>query len=120
MTHDLTPSRVTGAENDFVSAPRLDNQASCYAGLEALLDAKSTEYLPVLALFDHEEVGSTSDHGAQSDLLPTVLERIVLAAGGTREDLLRRLSGSMVASSLMDAGSDSPSPYTGVWPVAIS
>ena len=57
--------------------------------------------MPVLALFDHEEVGSTSDHGAQSELLPTVLERITLAAGGGREDFLRRLPGSMVASGDM-------------------
>ena len=57
--------------------------------------------MPVLALFDHEEVGSTSDHGAQSELLPTVLERIVLAADGSREDFLRRAAGSMVASGDM-------------------
>lgn len=55
----------------------------------------------MLALFDHEEVGSTSDHGAQSDLLITTLERIVLAAGGDREDFLRCLTGSMVASGDM-------------------
>ncbi|OBB12168.1 M18 family aminopeptidase [Mycolicibacterium setense] len=101
MTHDLTPSAVTGAEGEFVSAPRLDNQATCYAGLEGFLAADSVGHIPVLALFDHEEVGSTSDHGAQSELLPTVLERIVLAAGGTREDFLRRLAGSMVASGDM-------------------
>jgi len=101
MTHDLTPSRLVGADADLVSAPRLDNQASCYAGLEALLAAESRGYVPVLALFDHEEVGSTSDHGAQSDLLATVLERIVLAAGGTREDVLRRLPASMLASADM-------------------
>ena len=59
------------------------------------------EYLPVLALFDHEEVGSTSDHGADSELLLTTLERIVLAGGGGREDFLRRMSGSMVASADM-------------------
>lgn len=101
MTHDLAPSAVTGAGQDFVSAPRLDNQASCYAGLEALLSARGGRYLPVLALFDHEEVGSTSDHGAGSELLLTVLERITLAAGGDREDFLRRLAGSTLASADM-------------------
>lgn len=101
MTHDLAASRITGADGDFVSAPRLDNQATCYAGLEALLAAPADRYVPVLALFDHEEVGSQSDHGAQSDLLPTVLERITLADGGGREDFLRRLAESMVASGDM-------------------
>jgi aspartyl aminopeptidase len=101
MTHDLTSSTLAGADGDLVSAPRLDNQCTCYAGLEALLAAEPADYLPVLALFDHEEVGSQSDHGAQSELLPTVLERIVLAAGGGREDFLRRLPGSMVASGDM-------------------
>lgn len=101
MTHDLTPSAVTGADGEFVSAPRLDNQGTCYAGLEAVLAAEPGGFVPVLALFDHEEVGSTSDHGAQSDLLLTVLERIVLTAGGDREEFLRRLAGSMVASGDM-------------------
>ncbi|GAY14300.1 M18 family aminopeptidase [Mycobacterium sp. shizuoka-1] len=101
MTHDLTPSALIGADGEFVSAPRLDNQGTCYAGLEAFLAAEPRGYLPVLALFDHEEVGSTSDHGAQSDLLPTTLERIVLTAAGDREDFLRRLTASMVASGDM-------------------
>jgi aspartyl aminopeptidase len=101
MTHDLNPSRLAGANQELVSAPRLDNQATCYAGLEAFLAAEPDSHLPVLALFDHEEVGSQSDHGAQSELLPTVLERITLAAGGGREDYLRRLSTSMVASGDM-------------------
>ena len=101
MTHDLTASAVSGPDGEFVSAPRLDNQVSCYAGLHALLAAEPRRYLSVLALFDHEEVGSTSDHGAQSELLLTVLERIALAAGGSREDFLRRLAGSTVASADM-------------------
>jgi aspartyl aminopeptidase len=101
MTHDLTPSALIGADSSLLSAPRLDNQASCYAGMHALLAAQPRGFLPVLALFDHEEVGSTSDHGAQSNLLTTVLERIVLAGGGSREDYLRRLPGSMLASADM-------------------
>ncbi|GAB1811302.1 M18 family aminopeptidase [Mycobacterium sp. MUNTM1] len=102
MTHDLTPAAVIGADASLLSAPRLDNQASCYAGLEALLAVeRAGAHLPVLVIFDHEEVGSSSDHGAQSDLLGTVLERIVLAAGGSREDYLRRLPASLLASADM-------------------
>jgi aspartyl aminopeptidase len=101
MTHDLTPSTRSGADGGFISAPRLDNLASCYAGTAALLAVRPRGYLPMLALFDHEEVGSTSDHGANSELLPATLERIVLAGGGGREDFLRRLPGSMVASADM-------------------
>ncbi|OBK50094.1 M18 family aminopeptidase [Mycobacterium kubicae] len=101
MTHDLTLSALIGADESMVSAPRLDNQASCYAGLEALLQAQPGDVLPVLVLFDHEEVGSTSDHGAQSNLLTTILERIVLSAGGNREDLLRLLPASLLASADM-------------------
>ncbi|OMC24758.1 M18 family aminopeptidase [Mycobacterium colombiense] len=101
MTHDLTPSTVIGADASMLSAPRLDNQASCYAGMEAMLATTPRAFVPVLVLFDHEEVGSSSDHGAQSDLLGTVLERIVLTAGGTREDYLRRLPDSLLASADM-------------------
>jgi aspartyl aminopeptidase len=105
MTHDLTPSTVVGAlvngTASLLSAPRLDNLASCYAGAEALLAAEPRGSVPVLVLFDHEEVGSSSDHGAQSNLLSTVLERIVLAAGGSREDFLRRLPVSLLASADM-------------------
>ncbi|MBJ8340394.1 M18 family aminopeptidase [Antrihabitans sp. YC3-6] len=103
MTHDLAPSSVIGVESDLVSAPRLDNQGTCYAGTQALLAAvqEPGSVVPVLALFDHEEVGSTSDRGAQSDLLNTVLERVVLAAGGGREEFLRTMSESVCASGDM-------------------
>ncbi|MEE2032507.1 M18 family aminopeptidase [Rhodococcus chondri] len=105
MTHDLAPSSLVGADGDLVSAPRLDNQVTCYAGLQALLaavdDAGHPGPVPVLALFDHEEVGSMSDRGAFSDLLGTVLERILLARGADREDFLRSRAGSIVASGDM-------------------
>jgi aspartyl aminopeptidase len=102
MTHDSAPSARIGARSELVSAPRLDNQATCFAGLKALLAAPAVpDIRPVLALFDHEEVGSMSERGAQSDLLATTLERIVLAAGGTREDLHRAVAASVSASGDM-------------------
>jgi aspartyl aminopeptidase len=104
MTHDVAPSRRIGRDGDLVSAPRLDNLGTTYAGLQALLSAveSPTEgVVPLLVLFDHEEVGSVSERGAASTLLPRVLERVVLAAGGDREDLLRALAGSICASGDM-------------------
>ncbi|MGZ8178512.1 M18 family aminopeptidase [Williamsia sp. SKLECPSW1] len=105
MTHDLAPSAVVGAGRDLVSAPRLDNQGTCYAGLRALLDsaerATGGDAIRVLALFDHEEVGSASDRGAASDFLITVLERIVLARGGDRDAFLATMAGSVCASGDM-------------------
>jgi aspartyl aminopeptidase len=102
MAHDVQPSALAGANRELVSAPRLDNQATCFAGLRALLAAEPVGGVqPVLALFDHEEVGSTSQRGAQSDLLATVLERIVLAAGGTRNDYHRAVAGSVCVSGDM-------------------
>lgn len=102
MTHDTAPSALTGATRELVSAPRLDNQVTCFAGTKALINAVRVDGVrPVLALFDHEEVGSTSERGAQSDLLATVLERIVLTAGGTRDDYHRAIAASVCASGDM-------------------
>jgi len=103
MVHDLTPSTLLGVDRSLLSAPRLDNLCSSWAGTEALAATvergATPAQVPVLVLFDHEEIGSTSDRGADSTLLPTVLERIVLTAGGGREDLLRALARSVCCSA---------------------
>ncbi len=103
MTSDVSPSCLVGPTLDMLSAPRLDNQVTCFAGLQALVQAASGDagVTPVLVVFDHEEVGSMSERGAFSDLLGSTLERIVLAGGGTREDHLRALAGSVLASGDM-------------------
>ena len=96
MLHDLTPSVIAGIDGEFLCAPRIDNQVSCWAGLKALIDAPA-EATPsaVLCLFDHEEVGSSSAQGASSTLLPTVLERIV----GSRPALHPALARSLCVSA---------------------
>lgn len=101
MTHDLAPSRLIGTDAELLSAPRLDNQGTCYAGLRALLDAEPGGSARMLALFDHEEVGSGSERGASSDFLATVCERIVAAGGGGREDFLRVMAASVCVSGDM-------------------
>ena len=107
MTHDLTPARRIGRDGDLLASARLDNLATSFAATVALATSvadglgAASGCVPVVALFDHEEVGSTTERGAQSTFLPATLERIVLARGGSREDYLRALAGSVIASGDM-------------------
>ena len=101
MCYDLTPAVIGGAHQEFVFAARIDNQVSCWAGLQALLHAGDLNAAgnladsAVLCLFDHEEVGSVAIAGATSTLLPHVLERIV----GSREALHPALARSVCVSA---------------------
>jgi aspartyl aminopeptidase len=68
------------------------------------LDGEGEEalpYIPVLAAFDHEENGSTSDTGAQGPLLGNVLDRVVFGRSGSQEDRARALAGTVCLSSDM-------------------
>jgi aspartyl aminopeptidase len=101
--YDLTPSTLGGANQELLFAPRLDNLASCHAGLCALLASTDGDdgTLPVLACFDHEEVGSMSDTGANGVLLENILERISLECGMTRSALLSSLARGLMLSADM-------------------
>ncbi len=75
---DLTPPTLGGANDEFVFSARLDNLGSCHAGLEGLFLALDAEpdATSVLALFDHEEIGSRTARGADSQALPKLLRNL--------------------------------------------
>jgi len=103
MAYDVQPGAVIGARGEFVVASRLDNLASCHAGLSALLSAaEAPPFTRVLVLYDHEEVGSRTAHGAAGPLLEHVLERLVAAVkGGAPQGLPRALASSRLVSADM-------------------
>ncbi|MDH4170685.1 MAG: M18 family aminopeptidase, partial [Acidimicrobiia bacterium] len=69
MLHGLEAPRRLGYDGELLAAPRIDNLLSCHAGIDALVRLdQPTPTVPVVALFDHEEVGSTSASGAASPL----------------------------------------------------
>ena len=55
-----------GLHEEFLSAPRLDNLTSVQALVDGILEGERKEGLNVIAIFDHEEVGSRTKQGAGS------------------------------------------------------
>lgn len=97
--YDTQGAAVIGADASMLTSARLDNQLSCWAAARALAASTPTEHIAVIVLNDHEEVGSSSSTGAQGPFLDTVLERLVTARGGTREDFHRALRHSACVSA---------------------
>ncbi|SBS74960.1 M18 family aminopeptidase [uncultured Microbacterium sp.] len=100
VTADAAPGQTFGHDDVFFAAGRLDDLASVHAGVVALektgLDA---DHIAMLAVFDHEEVGSGTRSGAAGPFLSDVLERIWLSLGADREQQLRSLAASWCVSS---------------------
>ncbi len=101
MAFDTQPPAVVGRDRDLFASARIDNQVSCFAGVRALVahESSAARRTAVLALYDHEEVGSTSSTGAAGGFLANVLERISSSAGADRAEHLRSLAGSVIVSA---------------------
>jgi aspartyl aminopeptidase len=104
--YDLTPAAIAGLDEAFVFGARLDNLASCHAATTALAASEGAlDATRVIALFDHEEVGSASAQGAAGTFLRDVLTRIVEATndGGAmmRSGIARALANSYCVSADM-------------------
>jgi aspartyl aminopeptidase len=99
--YDTQKGSFWGMNQEFYANSQLDNLASCHAALQALLDSAGGDNTLVCALFDHEEIGSDSNKGANSSFLPDVLERIALTHYDDRESYARILAKSFLISADM-------------------
>ncbi len=91
---------VWGAREEFLSSPRLDDAACCFAGLEALLQSGAAGgSIRVAACLDNEECGSTTRQGAVGTFLIDTLERIGEALGWSRSRFLAAQAGSYMLSA---------------------
>ncbi|MBQ1927006.1 MAG: M18 family aminopeptidase [Proteobacteria bacterium] len=89
-----------GANNEFISAGRLDDLSMVHAGLEALLANSGTpDFTRALAIFDNEETGSGTKQGAGSPFFASLIKRLVLATGGDEEDYYRTVERSFMISA---------------------
>ena len=102
MAHDVQAPATIGVNDEFIASARIDNLFSSFCGLHALIqtatEGPADGRIPVLVLYDHEEVGSASATGAAGAHLSNVLERISASCGRDRVAHLEGLASSYVVS----------------------
>ena len=93
LGHDLflyirQKSCIWGVEDEYISSAALDDLECAWGCTQGFLKAQPTGNIPVLCVFDSEEVGSTSPQGAASTFLLDTLKRICESQGLKLEQML--------------------------------
>ena len=83
-------SRICGLEEEYICGQGLDDLMCSWCCAQGFVNSQTGGSVPVLCLFDSEEVGSASVQGACSDFLQSALDRICKACGWQLEQLLRQ------------------------------
>ena len=91
--HDLylyvrDEARVWGLEEEYISAQAVDDVACVWGCAQGFLQARESEAINMLCVFDGEEVGSMTGQGAGSKLLSTTITRICKALQMDMDQLL--------------------------------
>ena len=81
LGHDLylyvrQKATVWGMDKEFISSAALDDLECAWCCTQGFLKAEAGESIPMLCVFDSEEVGSSSLQGAASRLLESAISRI--------------------------------------------
>ncbi|SMN18111.1 similar to Saccharomyces cerevisiae YHR113W APE4 Cytoplasmic aspartyl aminopeptidase that may also function in the vacuole [Maudiozyma saulgeensis] len=103
ILYDNKESCLGGLKEEFIFSGRLDNLTSCFTGMHALteaadLDIEKEKGIRLFGSFDHEEIGSSSAQGADSNFLPNIMERLCsLKADNT--DIESPLTKSLILES---------------------
>eukprot|EP01063_Lacrimia_lanifica_P017936 TRINITY_DN24914_c0_g1_i1.p1 TRINITY_DN24914_c0_g1~~TRINITY_DN24914_c0_g1_i1.p1 ORF type:complete len:478 (+),score=184.82 TRINITY_DN24914_c0_g1_i1:63-1496(+) len=101
--YDTQEPIIGGLYDEFIFSARIDNQISCYSGMAALFavdDAavQKDSMVNMVAVYDHEEVGSNSHVGASSAFTNDVIRRVVACFSDHHDAFEQALRASFVAS----------------------
>ena len=97
--YDRTPGTLWGVNEEFVSAPRLDDLQCAFSSMEGFLQGNREESISVHCVLDNEEVGSSTRQGAASTFLKDTLMRINMGLGRTQEEYYMALADSFMISA---------------------
>lgn len=97
--YEFEKGSLIGPNKEFISTGRLDNLSMAHSSLHALIDANGSNGVNVVAIFDNEEVGSSTKQGADSNMLINILERICLSLQKSREEFFSAIYSSFIISA---------------------
>lgn len=83
---------------DFISAPRIDDLQCVFASVKGFVSSSVVDSVPVLAVFDNEEVGSSTKQGADSDFLNITLSKLTHSLDMKDTDFADKLTNSFMLS----------------------
>lgn len=89
-----------GINNEFISAPRLDNLTSSIALLNGIIESKKSNNnnINIIGLFDNEEVGSSTKQGADSMVSNILLTKIYAGLNKSQADMYSAITRSFCLS----------------------
>lgn len=92
--------RFIGLEKEMLASYRIDNLLSAHASLSALVSPRtlSVDQLQIALFWDHEEIGSQSQEGANSCFLQDIFQRIAHHVQLDTEVLARLKNNSLCLS----------------------
>jgi len=90
---------VLGANNEFVCSAKLDDLQCAFASMKGFIAQEDVKAMSVLAVFDNEEVGSSTKQGAASTFLFDTLTRVVKELGGDENTYRKALAHSFMISA---------------------
>ena len=101
LGHDLylyvrQKATVWGMDKEYISSAALDDLECAWCCTQGFLQSSESESIPMLCVFDSEEVGSSSVQGAASRLLEDTIRRICAALS---LDESRMLANSFMVSA---------------------
>jgi aspartyl aminopeptidase len=114
LLFDTQEACLGGLREEFIFSARLDNLGMSYCATMGLLDSlkdksalDNESAIRLIALFDHEEIGSQTAQGADSNALPSILRRLAVlpASGfaGANGDVATAYEQSLSTSFLVSA-----------------
>ena len=108
VLYDTQKSCVGGINEELMFSPRLDNLCMSFCSTMGLIQSvnapdslKDESSIRLISLFDHEEIGSNTAQGADSNVLPTIIRR--LSVIGAQDAATTAYEQSLASSFLVSA-----------------